>query len=94
MRVARTDGRITPTSQLRGRGMRRVWMKLVGTDSGSGVYSLQLSPYVGKVWAWRTARAVFSAPTNRVTIRVRIADQAGNVSGWMTVKLPRARAKR
>ena len=94
VRVARTDGRITPTSQLRGRGMRRVWMKLVGTDSGSGVYSLQLSPSPGKVWAWRTARPAFSAPTNRDTIRVRIADQAGNVSGWMTVKLSRTRAKR
>jgi hypothetical protein len=63
----------------------RSWFQLTGSDGGSGITQLQIAPRAGTTWRWRSLVVAFSAPIHRHTIRVRIADAAGNVSGWFLV---------
>lgn len=60
----------------------RKFFELQGVDAGSGIVSMQVSPRNGKTWAWRSFIPDFSAPLRQKTVRVRVADAAGNVSDW------------
>jgi hypothetical protein len=68
---------------------RRKFFRLKGVDGGSGIVSLQLAPREGKTWAWRPFVTSFSAPLRQKTVRVRLADAAGNVSDWFVVPVSR-----
>jgi hypothetical protein len=72
-------------------GGTRKFFQLKGVDGGSGIVSLQVSPRDGKTWAWRSFVARFSAPLRQSSVRVRIADAAGNVSDWFVVPVKRLR---
>jgi hypothetical protein len=69
----------------------RKFFKLKGVDGGSGIVGLQISPREGKVWGWRDFVPSFSAPIRQKTVKVRIADAAGNVSDWFVVSVSRLR---
>jgi hypothetical protein len=64
---------------------QRKWFTVRGVDAGSGITQLQIEPRAGVIWNWRSFVTSFSAPIRKKTVRVRIADAAGNVSGWFVV---------
>ncbi|MEA2922728.1 MAG: hypothetical protein QOF07_2693, partial [Bradyrhizobium sp.] len=69
----------------------RKWFELSGVDAGSGITQLQIAPRPGVAWNWRSFVTNFSAPIHQKTVRVRIADAAGNISGWFVVPVTRAK---
>jgi hypothetical protein len=71
-------------------GRKRYFIRLEGLDEETGIQSLQLSPKPGVEWRWRGTLTNFSARTTGKTIRVRVADGAGNTSDWLVVALKKA----
>jgi hypothetical protein len=63
----------------------RKFFQVSGSDGGSGIVALQISPRAGKTWGWRSFVPKFSAPLKQKTVKVRIQDKAGNVSDWFVV---------
>jgi hypothetical protein len=70
---------------------RRKFFRVSGSDGGSGIVALQISPRAGKTWGWRSFVPKFSAPLKEKTVKVRIQDRAGNVSGWFVVPVTAVR---
>jgi hypothetical protein len=63
----------------------RKFFQVSGSDGGSGIAQMQISPRTGKTWGWRSFVTKFSAPLKQKTVKVRIQDKAGNVSDWFVV---------
>jgi hypothetical protein len=63
----------------------RKFFRVSGSDGGSGIAQMQISPRAGKTWGWRSFVTKFSAPLKQKTVKVRIQDKAGNVSDWFVV---------
>ena len=68
-------------------GRNRYFIRLEGIDEETGIQSLQLSPKAGVDWRWRGILTNFSALVTGKTVRVRVADAAGNTSDWLVVPL-------
>ena len=71
-------------------GRNRYFIRLEGLDEETGIQSLQLSPKSGVEWRWRGILTDFSARVTGKTVRVRVADGAGNTSDWLVVPLKKA----
>jgi hypothetical protein len=71
----------------------RRFLRIRAADVGSGVTRLQLAARRDRPWAWRRYRPRVSVRTAAVRVYVRVADAAGNVSGWRTVRLDPARRR-
>jgi hypothetical protein len=71
-------------------GRNRYFIRLEGLDEETGIQSLQLSPKAGVEWRWRGILTNFSARVTGKTVRVRVADGAGNTSDWLVVPLKKA----
>jgi hypothetical protein len=70
---------------------RRSWVTIGSTDDLSGVVWMQYGPTQAKPFRWRNLLRTASVRLDKKAsfVWLRVADRAGNVSGWLKVPLGR-----